>query len=344
MDGYALSGIRNDGIYRLVGAIPAGGEALPSLRLGECVRILTGAPLPFGADRIVIQEDVEIREASIFVRHQPALGSHIRRRGEDGVQGEVLIPQGTLLDAVHVGLAASAGYCALRATRRPRVWILGTGHELVEPGHPLKFGQIYNSNSAQLETQITSWGGDPVRTEILDDRPELITEGILRALRSGADMICVSGGASVGDADFSSRALRNCGFTIRFHGVNLKPGKPLLFATRGTTLAFGIPGNPVSHLAIFALFVAPALQMLKGLPMPSFQTACLSSPWTGRKDRRDRWLPSKVSSFGGKTELHILPWKGSGDLPGCRGAQAVACLPFDATELPAGSKIAYALF
>ncbi len=342
MDGYALAGESLDGTYRLIGTIPAGTTESFSLQTRECVRIFTGAPIPGGADRVAIQEECQADGRLVRIAQPVKPGSHIRRRAEDARWGETALVEGQVLGPAQIGLAASLGKAELMVSRQPSVWTIITGTELVEPGQPLEAGQIYNSNAVQLAAQIKSFGGRPLSTAIASDELMVIIRKIEEGINLRVDMICISAGASVGEADYTRKALEQCGFQIHFHGVDLKPGKPTLFATRRSILAFGIPGNPVSHLAVFALLIAPALRALQGLPAVGPCLAELKEAWKGNPDRRDRWFPAIVQPMNASMQLQLLPWKGSGDLIACRNANAVANIPADATSLPLGTKIRYA--
>ncbi|MBI4024444.1 MAG: molybdopterin molybdotransferase MoeA [Verrucomicrobia bacterium] len=341
MDGYALAGETADGCHRLMGAIPAGASSPPVLHPGECARILTGAPIPNGADRVVIQEECVLEGKQVRVQHPVPTGSNIRRRAEDAKIGDLALAAGQRLGPTHIGIAASLGKAELQVSRCPQVWILSTGTELAEPGQPLQPNQIYNSNAPQLAAQIASFGGDAHLTGSVSDDLAAIAAHIEHALAERADVVCVSGGASVGDADYTRAAFEKCGFTVHFHGVDLKPGKPTLFATREKTLAFGIPGNPVSHLVVFALLIAPTLRALIGLPPAENLKAELGEPWQGKADRRDRWTPAIARQIGSRVELEFLAWKGAGDLIACRAANAAGNIPTGATALAKGVVVAY---
>jgi molybdopterin molybdotransferase len=341
MDGYALAGESPDLTYIVTSRIAAGSQNSVPLLAGECARIFTGAPIPPGADRVAIQEDCIVENDRIRVTHPVEASSNIRFRGEDGRAGEQALSKQTILGPAQIGVAASFGKAALLVSKQPLVWVLSTGAELAELGHPLQPGEIYNSNGPQLASQIISCGGRPHLVGILKDDLAVIKNRIQEALKNKADVICIGGGASVGDEDYTRPALEACGFTVHFHGVDLKPGKPTLFATNGKTLAFGIPGNPVSHLAVFALFISPALRALMALPPLNPFVAILEAPWKGPIDKRDRWLPAFLRRDGSKLKISILASKGSGDLIACRQANVMANIPGPVTSLPTESQVAY---
>jgi molybdopterin molybdotransferase len=340
MDGYALAGQADDNTYKLVGTLAAGTTETLTIQPGECARILTGAPLPQGSDRIAIQEECEVQNSIVKVKASPKTGDHIRYKGEDGHQGDVVVSQLCNIGPTEIGIAASIGRSELIVSKEPVVWILSTGNEIVDPGEELKPGQIYNSNAPQLAAQVTSFGGRPRLAGNLSDDVEKICKRIEQAIDHQANVICISGGASVGDADHTRTALEKCGFEIIFHGVDLKPGKPTLFAKKYQTLAFGIPGNPVSHLAVFGLFIGPALRALQGLPPQNFKGR-LKHDWNGKKDSRNRWFPAIVEKSSDKIEISILLSKGSGDLVSCAGANALANIPAHLESAAKDSEITY---
>lgn len=340
MDGYALAGQTDNQTYKLVGTLPAGTTETISLKSGECARILTGAPLPQGCDRIAIQEACETQNSIVKVKVSTPIGQHIRRKGEDGRQGDTIISQYRKIGAIEVGIAASIGRTELIVSQEPTAWILSTGNEIIDPGEELKLGQIYNSNAPQLAAQITSFGGRPRLAGNLFDDVDKICKRIEQAIDHQADIICMSGGASVGSADYTRTALEKCGFEILFHGVDLKPGKPFLFAKKHQTLAFGIPGNPVSHLAIFGLFIGPVLHALQGLPQPPLK-ARLKQNWKGKKDSRNRWLPSRIEINGEIIEASILKSNGSGDLVSCADANALVNIPADMESIEKDTSLSW---
>jgi molybdopterin molybdotransferase len=340
MDGYALAGETDRQTYKLIGAVPAGTTEFLTLRAGECARILTGAPVPLGGDRIAIQEECDIQGSLVKVKNTPKAGDHIRYKGEDGHQGDVVVRQHRQIGPTEIGIAASIGRSELIVSKEPVVWILSTGNEIVDPGEDLKPGQIYNSNAPQLAAQVTSFGGRPRLAGNLSDDVEKICKRIDQAIDHQANVICISGGASVGDADYTRTALERCGFEIIFHGVDLKPGKPTLFAKKHQTLAFGIPGNPVSHLAVSGLFIGPALSVMQGLPQKAFQ-ARLKHEWKGKKDSRNRWLPAVVERNKETAEISTLLSKGSGDLVACAGANALLNIPADLESVEIGKVLTY---
>lgn len=291
MDGYALRGAellagRREFLVTL--DIPAGRWVGRPVGEGEAARIMTGAPLPPGADTVVPVEHTEQGGEHVLIRSTVAQGANVRRAGEDVKAGAVVLTSGAPIGPAELGLLAAVGREVVTVARRPRVAILATGSELVPPGQPLGPGQIHNSNSFTAYGQVMEAGAEPVLLGVAPDDPEATRELLATALEH--DVVLTSGGVSVGDYDFVKRVQEELGVIRRFWGVACKPGKPLAFGTRGGTLVFGVPGNPVAAMVTFELFVRPALLALQG--------------------RHDLFRPyvyaaaeERVKGSGGRTEL-----------------------------------------
>ena len=266
MDGYAvraadaLAGAR----LSVIGAAPAGHPFAGAVGPGQAVRIFTGAPLPAGADAILLQEDAEAADGAVAVKETVRPGRWIRRRGLDFAEGEVLLPAGRRLSARDVGLAAAANHPWLAVRRRPRIGILSTGDEIVLPGEPLPEGGIVSSNAHALAALVRAGGGEPLVLPIARDDRAAIAEAA-RAAR-GVDLMVTTGGASVGEHDLVQAALGPEGFELGFWKIAMRPGKPLIWGRLGETPLLGLPGNPVSALVCGVQFLLPALAALQGLP------------------------------------------------------------------------------
>ena len=265
MDGYALHAsdietARSDGLA-IVQRIPAGqvGEPLPE---GAAARIFTGAPLPEGADTVAMQEHCRVQDGRLYLERAPAPGANVRPRGNDIAAGSTILRAGTLLKAAQLGLAASVGITGVEVLRRVRVAMFSTGNELVEPGHPLAPGQIYNSNRYQLTALLRAQGCTVVDQGKAVDSFEA-TRGMLLAGVEQADLVITTGGVSVGEEDYVKAALESVG-RLTLWRIRMKPGKPLAFGTIGDTPFIGLPGNPVSVFVTFLLFARPFLQALQG--------------------------------------------------------------------------------
>lgn len=270
MDGFAvrsadLAGASADRPARLrvVGTIAAGGWSDREVGAGEVVRIMTGAPVPPGADAVVKVEDTTTDGTTVALRHAPAAGEFIRPAGEDVRAGDVVLHAGRVLRPADVGLLASLGRPTARVHVRPRVAVLATGDELASLGEPLAPGQIYNSNAWALAAAVEDVGASAVVVGSVRDDPDSLRAAF--ASTRGFDVVLSTGGVSVGDFDYVKQIMDDIGLERRFWQVAQKPGKPITFAAREGQLFFGLPGNPVSSLVCFVLYVAPALRRAIGL-------------------------------------------------------------------------------
>ena len=266
MDGYALRAQDTNGEpveLAVVGRIAAGTMPSRPLGAGESMRIFTGAPLPQGADAVVPQEDVAASGDRVTIRGRIAPGAYVRPAGEDVRAGDVVVKPGGVLGAAEVGLLATLGYAQVRVYRRPRVAILSTGNELADLGTQPGQAQIPNTNTYSLMAQVIEAGGEPVNLGVAPDQLDAITERVYWGLAS-ADALVTSAGVSVGELDLVREALEQSGAELHLWQVSMRPGKPITFGTRGDRPVFGLPGNPVSAMVTFELFVRPALRRLGG--------------------------------------------------------------------------------
>lgn len=264
MDGFAVVAADVSPWREVIGVQTAGHLVAVEVTPGTAVRITTGAPVPFGADAVVRVENTEPADDHVIV-HQAdvAVGENIRPIGFDLRRGDLLLSAGTRLGPAEIGLVAGIGLSPIAVRRRPRVSILSTGDELVEPGEPLRPGQIRDSNRFSLLAALQAEGADVVWAgKGADERGAL--ELLVRERLADGDVLITSGGVSMGETDYIKAILKDLA-TVHFRRVFLKPGKPLNFATVGEKLIFGLPGNPVSALVGFELFVRPALATLAGL-------------------------------------------------------------------------------
>jgi len=270
MDGYAVRAAELAGAspeapvaLRVAFEVAAGGGAPRALAAGEAARIFTGAPLPPGADSVVRQEDAERAGEVVRVRAAPAPGLDVRPAGEDVRAGETVLEAGTLLGPAHLGMLAALGRSVVAVTQRPRVAILSGGDELVEPDGDVAGGRIVSSNSWSLAAQCREAGAIPHYLGIARDDPAEIERRLRAGLR--ADVLVSSAGVSVGDRDHVRGVLEKLGCSIRFWGVRMKPGYPMVFGRFDEgPMVFGLPGNPVSAMVTFEQFVRPALRRMLG--------------------------------------------------------------------------------
>lgn len=267
MDGYAVRSAdagRPGASLRCVGTSAAGHGFSGAIGPGETVRIFTGAPVPEGADAILIQENAEARGDAVVALEPAAPNRFIRRAGLDFVEGEALLEAGDTLDARRLALTAAAGHPRVAVRRKPRVAILATGDELVSPGEVPAWDQIVASNALALAALVDAAGGVAIDLGIAGDSLEALESAFARARAEQADLLVTLGGASVGDHDLVQSALAREGLELGFWRVALRPGKPLMHGRLGDMLVIGLPGNPVSSIVCGLLFVVPAIRALLG--------------------------------------------------------------------------------
>lgn len=287
MDGFAVRAADVPGVLRVIETVAAGKVPLHTVQPGEATRIMTGAPVPEGADAVVMVEDTEGDEAAVTVKVAAPAGQHIRGIGSELSVGAALLAPGTLLGFGAVGVLAAIGRPSVLVRARPRVGLLSTGDEVVEPGFPLGPGQIWSSNLAALAGLCLEAGAEPVYLGTVADDPAALAAAYQRAL--ACDVVVSTGGVSVGDFDHVKAVLVGMGVGIDFWRVAMKPGKPLAYGFIGQTPVFGLPGNPVSCMVNFLQFVRPVLRVMQGDPKPYLPVldATLSAPWRRRPGRAE---------------------------------------------------------
>jgi molybdopterin molybdotransferase len=335
-DGYALLSRREAAVYAVAYEVAAGGVPNGPLAAAECARIFTGAPLPPGADAVAMQEHCERTEEGVRI---PALrsGEGVRRQGEDARAGSVLVPPGARLGAVELSLLAQVGHTRPLVAPRPRVFHVRTGAEIVPPEAEPGAGQIRDSNSTLLAALIADAGAELKCRATCGDE----LESLVAACGEGDDwdLLLISGGASVGDYDFGRAALVELGFSVRFAGLNLRPGKPLIFATRGRQVAFVIPGNPLSHLVCWHVIIRAALDFLMhGMSRMELQEVVVQGEAL-KGNPRETWWPARVSISGGKAQAEPLRWQSSGDMTGVAGINALLRVPANAAVISPGDLV-----
>lgn len=269
MDGYAIRHADLPGPWALAGESSAGdGQSDTQLSAGQAMRIFTGAPLPAGADTVMVQEDVAASGAVITLSGDgpAARGLHIRARASDFAQGAKLLAPGTKIGPAQIGLAALAGHAALIVRRAPRIAILSTGNELVSPGAPCPPGKLPASNGIMLDAMARGAGASVLFERLVPDDLAQLTAALRDA--SDADIIVTSGGASVGDHDLVRPALEAAGGQIDFWRIAMRPGKPLIVGRLGKAIVLGLPGNPVASMVTGGLFLLPLIRHLAGSPAP----------------------------------------------------------------------------
>jgi len=341
MDGYAARRSSLGGPLRIAGEVQAGNPFSGKIGPGECVRIFTGAPVPPDCDCVIKQEDVSRDGDRIRVR-QTGAPDFIRRQGENRRKGDLLLPAETSLGPPELAALASAGIIEPKVAPAPRVAHVVTGNELISPQQIPASGQIRDSNSTLIAALLQRHGSDLVaHTRTRDD---------LEAARAVVgelpvhDVLLISGGAGVGDYDFARPLLEALGYTLHFQAVNLRPGKPLVFASRNDRLAFAIPGNPVSHWVVFHLFIAPLLSHLQtgavAGPARLLGKLAAGSPLPPADTRHTFW-PCRATIVAGAYELAPLPLAGSGDSSRLVGANALLPIPPPPQSLDSGLPVEF---
>jgi len=347
MDGYALryadldcadleKGAPLEQIGKSFAGSPFDGEVWP----GTCVRIMTGAAMPAGADTVVMQEQVTANGASIVIHGEVRRGDHVRRRGEDIREGDTLLQAGSRISVARIALLAAAGIGRVEVQRRPVVALFSTGDELRQPGDVLGRGEIYDSNRIALLAALAKLEVEVLDLGILPDNREIIRENLARAARE-ADAILTSGGVSVGEADYTREVLEEMG-EIGFWKVAMKPGKPFAYGRLRGTPFFGLPGNPVSALVTFQQLVVPALTVMQGgawsAPVPL--QARLLQPLRKSPGRTDFQRGIYRSDEHGTLCVEPVGAQGSHILSGLADANCLIVLARDSGSVEAGEVVA----
>jgi molybdopterin molybdotransferase len=341
MDGYAVRAADLPGTLPVAGESAAGAPYGATLRAGEAVTISTGAIVPDGADAIVPVEDTVREGGAVAVGAPVAPGAFVRRAGSDVGRGERVLTAGTRLGPAQIGAAAAAGHGTLRCARRPRVAVVTVGDELRPPGTDLSAGQIYDANRPMLAAALAGAGALVSQVPVAADTAAAHRAALAEALEH--DVVISSGGVSVGEHDLVRGAARDLGVQELFWRVKLRPGKPLSFGVRDATLVFGLPGNPVSTLVCFELFVRPALLALQGVQdaRPAFGAGVLGVD-VARNAQRDDLIRVTIDRRDGATPV-LVPLGGqeSHQIAVAAQADGLARIPAGAGTLRAGDAVAY---
>lgn len=336
VDGYGVRRGDTPGRLRIRDTVGAGDYSGEPLAAGYAVRLLTGAPIPDGVDAVVMQEDCHV-SGEVVELPPTEPGANIRRQGEEYRTGDLLVPSGTLVTPSLLGLAAGNGLTELVVRRFPAVSIVSTGNELVLPGSPLPSSGIYESNGAALAAAIRALGGN-VRCRVARDDGTDLRASLDESLAE-SDLLISTGGVSVGDRDLVKETLREMGVREVFWRINMKPGKPVFFGTKGPKLVFGLPGNPVSALVTFQLLVRPAIRKMLGAdPQELLLPAELSQPLHKREGRAE-FVRSKLENRCGRLVATPTEGQGSHMVAGIAVANALIHLPTGEHDLAAGSLV-----
>ncbi|HUA03846.1 MAG TPA: gephyrin-like molybdotransferase Glp [Solirubrobacteraceae bacterium] len=342
MDGYAITGGESGRTLTVVGESRAGTPAPRPLSDDGAIRISTGAAIPDGSTAVIPQENVEVRDGTILTVTAVEEGDHIRHAGEDMRAGETVLEAGTTLGGAELGAAVAAGAAELTVYRRPRVQVLSTGDELRAPGEPLGPGEIHNSNAPMLDALATADGAVTTTPQRLPDDRAATEQGLAAALETN-DVVIVTGGVSVGPHDHVKPALAALGVEEVFWRVALQPGKPTWFGRRGSTLVFGLPGNPVSAVVTFSLFVRPALAALQGRREDRvLDSEAVLGTAVRRNPDREQAVRVRLERRNGALVATPNGPQGSHIVTSLLGADALAFIPRGEGELEAGAAVALA--
>ncbi len=342
MDGYAVRAAdvaEAPATLRRIGESAAGAGFAGAVGPGETVRIFTGAPLPEGADAVVIQEDTETEGDAVTMLESAPAGRFVRPAGLDFDKDQVLLRAGMVLSARDVGLAAAMNVPWLKVRRRPRIAHMATGNEVVMPGEPLGPDQIISSNSLALGAYVEALGGEPINLGIARDDEDSL-RAILAGAR-GADLLVTLGGASVGEYDLVRKVLGDEGLDLTFFRVAMRPGKPLVFGRLGDVPVLGLPGNPVSVGVTSVLFLKPAMEVMLGIRRAEGPAAtALLGRDLGENDRRQEYMRATVD-VDGDGALVATPFdaQDSAMMAGLARADCLVVRPPHAPPAKAGERV-----
>ena len=341
MDGYAVRSAETPGTLPVVARIAAGRPAPRKLQAGEAMAIATGGVVPEGADAVIPFEYVVERDNAVEIPEPVAPAANVRPRGGDLRAGDTVVGRGVALGPAQLGALAAAGIAEVACAARPRASVVATGTELRSPGEELCPGEVYEANGLILAAQLRSAGALPERLAIVADDEDAHRETLGRGLE--ADVLVTSGGVSVGPHDLVRRVEAELGVDEVFWRVAVKPGKPVSFGVRESTLVFGLPGNPVSSFVGFELFVRPAVLALQGHsnPLPRFEPGRLAGALK-RNEARDQLVRARTRS-GDEGDLLLEPLTGQDShmIARAAAADALVLLPRGEGELPAGAAVQY---
>ena len=328
---------------RLVGEVAAGSASRPRVRAGTCVRVLTGANIPPGADAVVRVEQTKESETGVVFGQGVKAGANIRKQGEEAKKGALLLNKGAILDAVQIGLCATVGKARPKVYSRPRVTVLCTGEELRQAEERVGRHELRDSNGPSLCAALSLWGYGGVVHKVVPDDPKLLATKLRRAI-DRHDVVILSGGVSVGEYDFVPEAVGLVGGKIRFHGVAMRPGRPQLYATAGRNKhIFGLPGNPLSVMTGFYEFVLPALRRMSGVTSELCQPR-IRLPLAGAVAGLPKLVRFVLARLVyNKKGVSVMPLTshGSGDLISGGIADGVIVLPAKAGKVSAGSVVEF---
>jgi len=345
MDGYAICYQQSATTYQQVGTVLAGEYFDSPLKPGQCVRVMTGAPIPSGCDVVIMQENTTKVDDMVTINQQIKVGDNIRQAGEDIKKGETVLAVGHKLTPVDLGLLSSLGIEQLSVFKKLTVAVFSTGDELTLPGNPLPTAAIYESNRPVLISSLKKLSCDVIDLGIIKDTKAAIKAAFLHA-DSLADVVISSGGVSVGDADYTKEVLNEIG-NIGFWKIAMKPGKPFAFGQLESSYFFGLPGNPVSAIVTFMQLVSPALEYLSAQTPPKKAnklSAITTTDIKKRPGRTDFQRAIATIDDEGHYQVSALPYQGSGVLTSMSKANCFIVLDADSGSIPKGSQVAIKMF
>lgn len=343
-DGYAVfaADAKAGATLKCTGEIKAGDRVTKELWAETCVQIMTGAAVPSGADAVVMIEHTKRDGEQVRFERDAETGQNFVPRGSEARAGQTLLTPGMRLGYAELALAAQVGAAELKCGARPRVAILSTGDEIVPVDNiPGRF-QIRNSNSVSLAAQVRLAGGKPILLGNAMDREDDLSSKIRRGLQE--DLLVLSGGVSMGKYDLVEKVLNEAGAEFFFDAVAIRPGKPAVFGKCGEKFVFGLPGNPVSTMVTFELFVAPAVDLLSGAearPLPIFEARLGEA--LDEKPGVTHFLPARMEGQGSEREVKALKWQGSGDVSALGRANCFLVVPMEKQKIEAGERVSVIL-
>jgi len=348
MDGYAVVSSDGPGNYKVVEDVPAGKFPEVNLSSGEVTKIMTGAPLPAGADAVIQVEKtggfVDVGQTA-EISEGVGAGKNFCLAGEDIKKGDLALEPGIVIRPPEVAVLASLGYDPVKVYTHPAIAIVATGDELVQPSEKPEPGQIRNSNGYSTFSQVMAMGIEPVALGIARDNKTSLKEKIEEG--SKYDFLFVSGGISAGDRDFVPEIVKQAGYELKFHKVKIKPGKPVMFGVKeGEHYLFGVPGNPVSAMVIFELFIKPAIRKFARLPAYDGMVAqaALKTDFARKNDSRDEYAPVALKWDGSGFTANAVAYHGSGHFSAMTKADGLMYIPAGVKEIPAGGLVEVRFF
>lgn len=335
MDGYAVGSADRSKKFEIVEVIPAGKFPEKKLKPGQCSKIMTGAPLPEGADRVIMVEVTEEKENFMFLKGEDK-SLNICYRGEDIKRGDLILRKGVEIRPQETGIIASIGISEVEVYKRTGVSVIATGSEIIEPGKKLERGNIYNSNGYSVSAQVKKTGAILNYSGIVKDDPNAIS-GSIDSQLDISDVVIISGGVSMGDFDYVPRILKKKGIKIHFNKVAIQPGKPTLFGTGNGKVVFGLPGNPVSTFVIFEIFLKPFLYGIMGHEYsPLYLKGEMKKDFRRKKIERDLFIPVRYENGG---FVETVDYHGSAHLNSLSRANGLLKVPRGEREILKGAVV-----